>query len=198
MAWPTSPGPNGVKITSWTPTRVSTAQSGKQQVRSVGAQRFRIELAYQNLPRSNSEPFEAALAALRGQYNTTTLVVPGATDSPQGSWSGTPLVDGAAQTGRTINLKGFGFGLTGVVKAGDYFTWAGDLKVYKATSDANSDGFGKAAISIEPAIMTSPADGAAIASSNVAFTVALMADSVDVQLTPPSFRAISASFIERV
>ena len=198
-AWPSSPAPNTAKITPFYPTLVSTSQSLKQQVRSRGGQRWKIELGYQNLPRASSEAFEAFVMALRGQYNTCTLVVPGASDAPQGTWPGSPVLNGANQSGRSILLRGFTAGQTGVAKAGDYVTFAGDLKVYKVVADANSDGSGLATLSIEPALMiTSLADGAAVTSTNVAFTVAATADTLDFALSPPAFRAFTASFMERV
>ena len=76
----------------------------------------------------------------------------------------TPLIDGAAQTGATLNTKGWEFS-TLVLKAGDIITIAdvngvnvvsrdslGQLKQFVVTADSTSDGSGDLAIPISPAI----------------------------------------------
>jgi hypothetical protein len=101
-----------------------------------------------------------------------------------GAQGGTPLVNGASQTGASLITDGWSNSITGVVKAGDVFTVAGVYKVnpvskvstgvlqqFVVTADANSNGSGQATISISPSITTStafqtvsgsPADNAAI------------------------------------
>jgi hypothetical protein len=99
-----------------------------------------------------------------------------------GAWAGTPLVDGASQTGATFNVKGL-TALT-TIKDGDIFTIAdvydvnptnkstyGYLKQFVVVGDAAADGSGDVALTISPPIVTTggkqnvsagPADGAAI------------------------------------
>ena len=60
-----------------------------------------------------------------------------------------------------------------IFKAGDFLKLAGNDKVYMCTADVSSDGSGNATISIEPALVASPADDGAITHSSVSFTVAL-------------------------
>ncbi len=95
----------------------------------------------------------------------------------------TPLVDGAAQVGATISIKGWAI-TTAVIKKGDIFTLGGVnavnpisgddlgyLRLFVATADGTSDGSGDLDISIAPSIVTSgayktctasPADNAAV------------------------------------
>lgn len=110
-----------------------------------------------------------------------------------GHQGGTPLVDGASQTGATIALKGW-TATTGALKKGDILTFAGvravnpvtklstgRLQTFVVTADTTADGSGNmAAVPIYPSIVTSttlqtvtgsPADGAAV-------TVAGAADAV--------------------
>jgi hypothetical protein len=196
-AFPSTPLPGSVKITAWTPTLVSTAQSLKQQVRSRGGQRWKIDFTWDKRTRAQVAPIMAFIAALRGQYNTCTVIVPGH-DTPQGSWAGgAPLVDLGSQTGRTLNIKGLTAGQTGIAKAGDFIVIAGDTKVYMVTADANSDGSGKAALSIEPALMLSPANNAAITYTAVPFTVALAADMQEFPIEAPVLYSFGLSFVER-
>ena len=87
-----------------------------------------------------------------------------------GALGGTPLVNGASQTGSTLVTDGWSNSITGVVKAGDILTAAGcnavnpvsgnstgQLRQFVVTADANSSGAGAASISIYPSITTSGA-----------------------------------------
>ena len=58
-------------------------------------------------------------------------------------------------------------------KAGDYLKFANHDKVYTVTADVDPNSSGDSTISIEPALITSPADNSAITHSSVPFTVAL-------------------------
>lgn len=80
-----------------------------------------------------------------------------------GDGGGTPLVNGADQTGQTINTDGWPAS-TGVLKAGDFVTFAGIDTVYQIWIDETSDAGGAVALTINPPIYDggSPADGAAI------------------------------------
>lgn len=82
-----------------------------------------------------------------------------------GALGGTPLVDGAAQTGNTLNTKGWSNSIAGILNVGDIFTIAnvnainpqnrqstGKLRQFVVTASANSTGAGKSALSIYPAI----------------------------------------------
>lgn len=108
-----------------------------------------------------------------------------------GAFSGTEAVDGASQTGATLNVK-LMTATTGTIKKGDTFTIAGVygvhpetrqrfgyLQKFVATADLTADGSGKGALSISPSIVTSgalqtvnasPADGAAITLDGTAST----------------------------
>lgn len=80
--------------------------------------------------------------------------------SPRGIGTGTPLVDGASQTGSTINTKGWTVSQTNIMKAGDWMEFNGELKM--VVEDVNSDAGGLAAITFEPPFRSSPADNATI------------------------------------
>jgi len=101
-----------------------------------------------------------------------------------GKLGGTPLVDGASQTGASLDTKGWSYSVTGLLNVGDVFTIAGvhavnpksrqstgSLQDFVVTSAASSNASGDATLAIYPAITTtgayqtvdaSPADGAAI------------------------------------
>jgi hypothetical protein len=101
-----------------------------------------------------------------------------------GQRGGTPLVNGASQTGASLVTNGWTAAAANRVKKGDVFTIAGvfavnpitkestgSLQQFVATADAASDGSGNATIAISPSIVTSgstktvtgsPAAGAAL------------------------------------
>lgn len=101
-----------------------------------------------------------------------------------GAQGGTPLVNGASQTGASLITDGWTAAAANRLKAGDVFTIAnvygvnpqsrqstGDLQQFVVTADTASDGSGNATIPISPSIITSgafqtvnvaPADNAAL------------------------------------
>lgn len=113
-----------------------------------------------------------------------------------GVFGGTPLVNGAGQTGASLNTKGW-TASTGAVKAGDRFTIGtgtasiyatnpqnhqstGALQQFVVLQDATADGSGNMTISISPAITAAgafqnvtatPADAAAITLAGTASQV---------------------------
>lgn len=110
-------------------------------------------------------------------------MVPGSGMPPNGLGSSGVTVAGAGQTGGTIDLTGFPTGTSNVVRAGDVLKFAGDDGVYKAWASANSDGSGNATISIVPNLRLSPANGAAVTTTGVPFTVICVGRSEYDQVT---------------
>ena len=126
------------------------------------------------MTRAEFAPINAFITKQRGQYESF-QVVPPVLNAGLGSPAGTPLVNddgGASQTGRSVVTDGWSNSIT-IFKAGDYLKFANHDKVYTVTADATSDGSGDSTISIEPALVTSPADNSAVTYTSVPFTVAL-------------------------
>jgi hypothetical protein len=87
-----------------------------------------------------------------------------------GNYSGTPVVNGASQTGSLLVTNGWTASVTGLLNVGDVFTMpgvyavnpqnrqsTGQLQNFVVTSATNSDSGGNATIGIYPAITTSGA-----------------------------------------
>lgn len=102
-----------------------------------------------------------------------------------GALGGTPLVNGASQTGSTLATKGW-TASTAVLNAGDVFTIAGvfglnpqnhqttgTLQQFVALSSVTSDGSGNASISISPAIDVAGTDGFATVTASPANSAAI-------------------------
>ena len=104
-----------------------------------------------------------------------------------GNYSGTPVVNGAGQSGSTIVTNGWTASVTGLLNVGDVITFAGVYNVnpknrvttgslanFTITSTVNSDVGGNATLSISPAL-TPPVGGNPVAYQNVSATPANLA-----------------------
>lgn len=113
-----------------------------------------------------------------------------------GALGGTPLVNGASQTGSSLITDGWTAAAANRLKAGDVFTIAGVyhvnpqtrsstgvLQQFVVTADAASDGSGNATISISPSITTSGASQTVSGSpaDNAALTIVAGASAVSPQ-----------------
>jgi hypothetical protein len=98
---------------------------------------------------------QAFLASLRGQANRAVMPVFGHTN--RGDGGGTPLVAGASQTGASLNTDGWPNSTT-VLRAGDFFSVNGELKM--VTADVTSSGTGTATVAFSPILRAAPADNA--------------------------------------
>ena len=170
--FPSSPAFKSLSVSSVQPTFVSRSISGRRQSRQIGGQFFRMRASFPPMTRAQFAPIYAFVMKQRGRYESFTLIPP-VLNAGLGSPAGTPLVNGASQTGRSVVTDGWNASIN-VFKAGDYLKFANHDKVYTVTADATSDGSGNATISIEPALVTSPANDSAITYTSVPFTVALV------------------------
>lgn len=138
-----------------------------QQTVAHSGQRWEVDVTLPQMQRADAEQWVAWLISLRGQLGTFTLGDPiGAT--PRGSAGGTPLVNGAGQTGGTLVIDGCTASQTGWLKAGDYIQLgsSGSATLHKVLQDADSDGSGNVTLDIWPYIRTAPADDATVTTSN--------------------------------
>jgi hypothetical protein len=112
-----------------------------------------------------AQPWIAFFMALRGQANVFQLEDSLAI-APQGSGAGTPLVNGASQSGFTLNTKGWTAGASGVLKPGDWLQIG--YRAYRVIlSQVDANGSGNATINIYPPLRESPSDGDSINLNNV-------------------------------
>ena len=100
------------------------------------------------------------IAKLRAQSNR--LRVPVWDNPKQGAYGGTPLVNGASQTGSNIDVEGVG-SVADWIMAGDYLgiDVNGEVELKMCTADATSSG-GDINIEFEPRLRASPLNNAAI------------------------------------
>lgn len=176
-------------------TLVSEGQSLKQQVRAKTGHKWVIEIDTPPLEEADWRTLFAFLVSQRGRYDTFTYI-PQTLKTPRGAGGGTPLVNGGSQTGRSLVTDGWP-NSTAVLKAGDVLKIQNTTKIYMVTSDVTSDGSGNATISIEPALVSSPADNETITITNVPFTVALTSDTAELDVDVAMLAGLSLVMEER-
>ena len=123
LAFPTKTGVARVEITATDVVSISESPFtlAQQVVRHAGA-RWSATISIPPVKRSDSEYWNSFLLRLRGQFGTFLLGDPNAA-TPRGSASsaaGTPVVNGASQTGNELNIDGLPASAVGYLLAGDY------------------------------------------------------------------------------
>ena len=174
--FPTSPVARSANITSQQDTIVSVTTSGRKQARQIDGQRFAITLAFPPMTRSEFAPIKAFVMKQRSQLENFTLIPP-TEGNAQGVATETISVNGALTAGTTTaSIDGMATSTNGILKAGDYFRFTGQEKVYMAVADLDSDGSGEGTLTFEPPLRSNVADNVALIYDNVDFTVSLTND----------------------
>lgn len=131
------------------------------------------------------------------QFDVTHPLLPGSGLAPLGEGGGTPLVNGGAQVGGTVNTNGWPASTTNVVRAGDVIKFDGDTTVYQIHEDGSSDALGAVALSIIPNLRASPADNAPITTTGVTFNAMIWDRSrYDGFSSPSYFADMMVQFVE--
>jgi hypothetical protein len=131
--------------------------TGTQKVQFWGGEWWAYDLEFTTRQGPEARQLSAFFDALGGARGTFTFRDP-TIRNPTGL--GTPLVNGAGQTGNTLITNGWtGSGLL----AGDFFSLGTStaLRLYRMTADAVPSA-GAATLAFVPALRSSPADNAAL------------------------------------
>jgi len=137
------------------------------QAFAYSGQMWTADVTLKPMKRADAEQWVAWLLSLRGQLGTFLMGDPmGAT--ARGVATGTPLVNGADQTGGSLVLDGATNNTSGWLKAGDYIQLGSgsSARLHKVLADANSDGSGNVTLDIWPHIRVAPADNATVTVSD--------------------------------
>jgi len=136
--------------------------TGYTQTASRKGARWLLRLVFNNLQGDERGELRGYFAFMEGQVNRIEVGDHSYTGA-RGALGGTPLVNGASQTGTSLITDGWP-NSTLVLKAGDLISY--DNGTYKelkmVTSDATTNGSGEVTLSIMPEIHTAPANNAAI------------------------------------
>lgn len=156
---------------------ISIGQSGAVQTRSEAAQ-GRVWQETWSALLAGDEDVQELITTIEDLYNTgatctlTHYLLPGSGKAANGAGGGTPLVNGADQSGTSLVTDGWTASAAVRMKAGDCFTVAGVDVLFRATADISSDGSGNATITIQPPIVagSSPANNAALTIASATLT----------------------------
>ena len=174
--FPSSPAPRDVAISSNQNTIVTTTASGRRQARQIDGQRFRLRITFPVMTRTEFAPILAFIMKQRSQIESFQYVPP-TLDDALGVASGVISVNGAISAGVTsVAIDGMANSTSGVFKAGDFFRFTGQSKVYMVVADVSSNGSGQGTLTFEPPLRSNVADNAVLIYSNVDFTVGLTGD----------------------
>ena len=171
----------------------------QQVVRHAGA-RWSATITIPPVKREDSEYWNSFLLRLRGQFGTFLLGDPnGAT--PRGSAAsaaGTPVVNGASQTGNELAIDGLPASATGYLKAGDYIQLGSgaSARLYKVLEDVSSNGSGEATLNLWPDLRSSPNDDATVVVSNAIGVFRLTENETVWTINNAGFYAINFAAVE--
>ena len=200
----TFPTQTGVAAVEFTATDVvSVSQSpftfSQQVVRHAGA-RWSATISIPPVKRSDSEYWNSFLLRLRGQFGTFLLGDPnGAT--PRGSAAsaaGTPVVNGASQTGNELAIDGLPASAVGYLRAGDYIQLGSGAtaRLYKVLEDVDTNGSGQATLNLWPDLRSSPADNATVVVSGAQGVFRLATNDATWTINNAGFYSISFAAVE--
>ena len=162
-----------------------------QQVQEHPGEAWVITIALNLLNRDQAEEYNAFISKLAGRVGTFTISPPGS-ETPRGVATGTPLVNGANQTGRSINLDGFTPSTVNILRAGDYIQLGtGDnTRLHRNLSDVDSNASGEVTLDLSPKIVTAPADNETVIVSNAKGLFRLVSNTNPVNISPPNQHTI--------
>jgi hypothetical protein len=172
--------------------------SAAQQVYEHPGQWWEADVQLPPMARADAEDVLAAFLSLRGKYGTFLLAAPNAT--ARGAGGGTPVVDGASQTGHTLAVRGGPLSTTGWLKAGDWLQLGSGstTRLHKVVADAATDGTGDATLDIWPRLRSSPADGATVTIASCKGLFQLADNRVEYDIEPAMIYGYSFACRERL
>ena len=147
--------------------RTESPFSFVEQVVKYSGEILEIEVALPPLFRDDAEEFNAFLFKLRGRFGTFLIGDPNGVN-PRGSWGGTPVIDGAGQTGDELHITGLPPSVVNVGRTGDYIQLGtgANARLYKLLENASSNAAGEATLLLAPNLRTSPENGSEVIYQN--------------------------------
>jgi hypothetical protein len=164
----------------------------EEQVQVHQGQAWEASVSLPVMKRADAEEWIAFFLSLNGIQGTFLMGDPlGATARGSASTTpGTPVVNGAGQTGNTLAINGCPNNATNYLRKGDYVQLgsASSSRLHRVLTDASTDGAGAVTLDIWPNLRESPSNGGTVVVAN---TVGLF------RLKPPvSFPTDSAKIYE--
>ncbi|MCF6265228.1 MAG: hypothetical protein L3J57_01630 [Desulfuromusa sp.] len=199
LTWPDLPVQEIDLIMVTTSAMNESPFTGQQQVYSWPRQMWRADIVLPKMPREKAEQWICFLAKLRGRVGTF-LMPPIVGNVQRGSMTGSPLVDGAGQTGLELSINGMTANSSGVFLAGDFLQLGSGstARLHKVLNDADADATGSATLDIWPPLRSAPADGATIVFTNPAGIFRLNQSESPFKYVSPQRASLRFSVIEDI
>lgn len=162
---PSFPAPKSIVLGKHdTVASVRSPFSGVRQVQEwLAAKWWTVTVELPPMMAPNGQAWSAWFGALRGCAGSF-LIGDTANINPRGIATGSPKVNGAGQTGFTLNTKGWTSSTALILRSGDKIQIGSGLgtRYHENLTDVNSDASGNATLNIWPALRGSPADNQAL------------------------------------
>jgi hypothetical protein len=199
---PTLSLPSAPKFRSSTFRLVSPTQlfrsplNGVTQTVALDGDRWEASFELPPMLRAQAALWQSFFAKLRGRAGRFYAYDPDAR-APRGTIAGTPLVNGASQTGSTLNIDGVTNGTT--LLEGDYIAFDTSVgrELKMVTADVTASG-GAMAVAISPPIRTSPANNETIITASPTCVMMLADDAMEWAADHMSVYGISFTGVEAV
>jgi len=174
---PTSPKFSSVNLKTIDPTIVTTASSGRRQVKTQNTQFWSMSITYPTMTRSEWSPIAAFIMEQRGARFPFTVVLPEYSTTQGALSTQTVTVNGAHSAGDTtiVLAESASASISNALKAGDFIKFANHNKVYMVVADMSFSS-GAATVTIEPGIVVDVPSTTAVTYKDVPFTVYLTDD----------------------
>jgi hypothetical protein len=164
LAMPTTRAPMRVDFRAETQAGFSESPfSFSPQTYLWPAERWLGSMEWGVLGRADSDVVAAFYLALNGREGSF-LMGDLMRTVPRGTWAGqSPLVNGASQTGKVLNIDGV-TPTTTTCLSGDWFQLGtgATSRIYRLTKDATANGSGQVTLDFWPRLRETPADNAAL------------------------------------
>ena len=167
--------------------------TGSSQVQKHQGQWWEFEAGLPPMLRADAEEWISFFLTLNGKQGTFLFGDPNG-ETARGVATGTPLVNGASQTGDLLITDGWTASQTGIMKVGDYFSLGSGstTRLHKVIeSDVNSDGSGNATLRIWPNLRSSPNNDAALDVTAPKGTFRLLTNEMPFSMKAPNLYSVA-------
>ena len=170
LSWPSAIAPRSSRIRMHDVVAEDRSPfTGESQTHEHQGKWWTFELELPALSTAQGRVMAAFLANLRGRRGTV-MLGDFWQESPRGVGTGTPVADttGSPTPNRAredvLKVRGLTTSTTGILLAGDYLQLGSGsgARLHMVTEDADSDGSGKASLTIWPPLRADVTDGASI------------------------------------
>ncbi len=166
----------------------ASTQSGKRvsQRRGPFLYTFSVEVNIMATSSENYRLVRKEISEMDGGADPLSTTIPTLTTN-LGSWGTTPQVFGASQTGRFVDISGFGADDSDAVLDGDFIQFDNNGKVYQAVGDHSSNALGITTVKLNSPLITSPTDlSTVITGTSVSFNLVVDEPEFSFGFTPRS------------